>query len=106
MRFGPVPVGEAAGAILAHSMRIGARRLKKGVVLNADDIAALQAAGEARITVARLEPGDIAEDAAAAELAHALVPDPKAAGLQVGRAFTGRVNLHATRPGILHVPGA
>ena len=106
MRFGPVPVGEAAGAILAHSMRIGARRLKKGVVLNADDIAALQAAGEARITVAQLEPGDIAEDAAAAELAHALVPDPKAAGLQVGRAFTGRVNLHATRPGILHVDGS
>jgi xanthine/CO dehydrogenase XdhC/CoxF family maturation factor len=30
MKFGPVPVAEAEGAILAHSLRVAGRRLKKG----------------------------------------------------------------------------
>ena len=44
MKFGPVPVAEAAGAVLAHSVRVTgagnkARRLPKGNVLSAADIA-------------------------------------------------------------------
>lgn len=100
MRFGPVPVAEAGGAILAHSVGVDGGRLRKGRVLDADDLALLQAAGLERVTVARLDPGDVAEDAAAARLAAALVPDPAAAALEVTAPFTGRVNLNATGPGV------
>ncbi len=41
------------------------------------------------------------EDAAAARLAAALVPDPGQAGLTLSQAVTGRVNLNAARPGVL-----
>ena len=72
--------------------------MRKGRVLTADDIAALRAADLGDITVARLEPGDLDENAAAARLADALmVPG---GGLAAGRAFTGRVNLTAEGPGV------
>ena len=45
MKFGPVPLDEAEGAILAHSVQAGERKLRKGKTLNADDIAALRAGG-------------------------------------------------------------
>ena len=35
MRFGPVPLAEAEGAILAHSLTAGAVRLRKGRMLGA-----------------------------------------------------------------------
>ncbi|TFG88427.1 MAG: molybdopterin biosynthesis protein, partial [Hyphomicrobiales bacterium] len=59
MKFGPVPIAEAEGAILAHSVglssgRLKTGRLKKGRRLNAADIAALVAQGFAEVTVARL----------------------------------------------------
>lgn len=102
MRFGPVPPDQAEGAILAHSVALpGGGRLRKGLVLGRAEVAALAAAGLARVVVARPDPGDVAEDAAAARLAAALVPDPEAAGLAVSAAFTGRVNLNAARPGVL-----
>lgn len=102
MRFGPVPTGEAAGAMLAHSVRLdGGGRLRKGHVLEDADIAALLAAGAAEVIVARLDPGDVPEDEAAAEVARALVPDPGAQGLRPGAAFTGRVNLIAEGPGVI-----
>ncbi|MBM9594254.1 molybdopterin-binding protein [Roseitranquillus sediminis] len=101
MRFGEVPLGEAEGAILAHSVEAGGARLRKGRLLGPDDLQRLGEAGVTAVTVARLEPGDLGEDAAATAVAQALVPDPAAAGLRVGRAATGRVNLHAEGPGIL-----
>ena len=101
MRFGPVPVAEAVGAILAHSLAVAAGRIRKGRVLTGEDIAALAAAGHDRVTVARLDPGDIGEDAAAAMVAAALVPEPAAAGLHLTTAATGRVNIFATGPGVL-----
>ncbi len=103
MNFGVVPVAEADGAILAHSVAAGARRLKKGRVLVAEDLAVLQAAGVETLTVARLEAGDMGEDAAAARLAMALVPDPERAGLRLGQAATGRVNVYAEAPGVIEV---
>jgi molybdenum cofactor cytidylyltransferase len=106
MRFGPVPLGEALGAILAHSVALPGGRLRKGAVLTDADLAALADAGLSRVTVARPDPGDVAEDAAAARLAAALVPDPPAAGLSAGPAFTGRVNLNAAVPGVLEVDAA
>ena len=45
MIFGDTPLGEAEGAILAHSVKLGPVRFKKGRVLSADDLAALEKAG-------------------------------------------------------------
>ncbi len=103
MKFGPVPLAEADGAILAHSLALPGGRLRKGRVLAADDLARLAEAGIETVIVARPSPGDVAEDAAAARLARALVPDPERAGLRLGRAATGRVNLHAGRIGVVEV---
>lgn len=101
MKFGPVPVAEAEGAILAHSVKLPEGRLRKGVVLDATHLAQLRAAGVNDVTVARLEAGDLHEDEAARRLAHALVPDPEAVHLTLTEAFTGRVNLIAAREGVV-----
>lgn len=103
MRFGPVPLDQAEGAILAHSVALPQGRLRKGCSLGPDDLAALKAAGLTQVTVARLDPGDMHEDAAALVIAQALVPDAEAAGLRLAPVGTGRVNLHATAPGIAQV---
>jgi molybdenum cofactor cytidylyltransferase len=97
MRFGEVPVGEAAGAVLAHSLKLGATALKKGRVLSAADLELIAAAGLDHITAARLDPGDIREDAAAARIAAA------AAGpnITTAAAVTGRANLFAAARGLL-----
>ena len=106
MRFGPVPLSEAEGAVLAHSLPLPGGRLRKGKRLEAGDIAALRAAGYAQVTVARLEPMDIDEDTAALQLAQALVPDPEAAGLVLQPVGTGRVNILARGPGLARVDAA
>jgi len=49
--------------------------------------------------VARIEPGDVSEDAAAAEIAAAVA----GTGVRVDRAFTGRANLFAESAGVLVV---
>src|SRR4029077_11065311 len=53
----------------------------------------------AEIVVARTEPGDVSEDAAAAEIAAAVAGE----GTRVDRAFTGRANLFAEIAGVLVV---
>jgi molybdenum cofactor cytidylyltransferase len=106
MEFGPVPLAEAAGAVLAHSEAVAGGRLRKGLVLGAAELAALAAAGVATVWVARLGPDEVGEDDAAARIAAALVPDPDAAGLVVTPAFTGRVNLKAAHPGVVEIDAA
>lgn len=103
MIFGPVPLAEAQGAILAHSLAVGATRLKKGRRLSADDLAALAAAGHATVIVARPGPDDLEEDPAAAVVAEALGGDAAARGLSLSVPFTGRANLFADAEGILRV---
>ena len=51
MEFGPVPAGQALGAILAHSLRPGGHRIAKGQVLGRAEIDALIAAGIAEVVV-------------------------------------------------------
>ncbi|HPE26534.1 molybdopterin-binding protein [Albidovulum sp.] len=106
MRFGTVAPAEAEGAVLAHSMRLDGRKLSKGTILTGDHVARLLAAGIGGVTVARLDPGDIGEDRAAAALAAALVPDAGAAGLTLSVPHAGRVNLHAAGPGIVDLDAA
>lgn len=100
MRFGPVPLDQALGAVLAHSVPLSQGRLRKGLVLGTAELAALAQAGMDQVTVARLDAGDVAEDAAALQLAQALV---RGTGLRVQPVGTGRVNLHADGPGLLEV---
>jgi molybdenum cofactor cytidylyltransferase len=97
--FASFPLGEAEGAVLAHSHRTPERVLKKGTILDAAAIAALRAAGKQEVIAARFEPGDIAENEAAARLA-AAVTVPR---VSAGRANTGRANLHADSAGLFLV---
>lgn len=101
MKFGPVPLDEAEGAILAHSVQLPERRLRKGVILNAGDIRELQRANFSEVTVARLENGDVHEDEAATRFAGALVPNPTEAGLCLSNASTGRVNIYSEVKGVV-----
>ncbi|RUS59998.1 molybdopterin biosynthesis protein [Pseudorhodobacter sp. E13] len=104
MEFGEVPTDQAAGAILAHSEALpGGGRLRKGIPLGPEEIARLHAAGITSVTVARLGPDDLHEDAAAMAVARALVPDPEAAGLELRAMRTGRVNILAKGPGVVRL---
>jgi molybdenum cofactor cytidylyltransferase len=102
VKFGPVPVEEAVGAIAAHSVRSGEAVVRKGSTLREEDARRLRAAGIDSVVAVRLDPGDVGEDAAALRLAEALAGDHAA----VERPFTGRSNLFATRAGILMVDRA
>jgi molybdenum cofactor cytidylyltransferase len=99
MKFGPLPPAEALGATAVHSIRQGGLVLKKGTRIGPAEIEALQAAGVAELVVARLEEGDVSEDAAAAEIASAVAGK----GVRVDHAFTGRANLFAEEAGVLVV---
>ena len=102
MKFGAVPPAQAEGGIVVHSIRKDGLVLKKGTRVGKDEIAALNAAKIASITVARLEPEDISEDEAAADIAKAVAGD----GVRVEDAFTGRSNLFAETAGLLVVDRA
>jgi len=99
MKFGLVPVGEAEGGVAVHSIRKDGFVLKKGTRIGPVEMAAMKAAGIGEVTVARLEPGDVSEDQAAAEIAAAVAGE----GVRIEDAFTGRVNLFAAQPGVLVV---
>jgi molybdenum cofactor cytidylyltransferase len=102
MKFGPVPLDEARGAILAHSQRAGEKMLRKGSLLDDTAIEALRGAGRAEVVVARLEPGDVPEDIAAERLITPLLSPL----IGRSRAATGRVNMAAEAPGLLRVDAA
>ena len=97
MRFGELPLAEADGAILAHSIRAGELTLKKGRRLQAEDVAALRAAGVGSVIAARLGPEDVHED----EAARLIAAVASGAHLRVDRPFTGRVNLFAEEAGLV-----
>jgi molybdenum cofactor cytidylyltransferase len=98
LRFGEISVGDAAGAILAHSLTLpGSRPLKKGRLLSEDDVRAIAEAGIKTIVAAQLDPDDVREDEAASRVAAALA----GSNVELAAAFTGRVNLFATVPGLL-----
>ena len=112
MKFGPVPIGDAVGAVLAHSAQAAARpyadngryKIPKGTELTQAHVEDLQQVGAQRVTVARLEPGDVPEDAAASQLAEALVRGRS--GLSLSAATTGRVNLRASGAGLVTLDAA
>ncbi|MDR7038481.1 molybdenum cofactor cytidylyltransferase [Methylobacterium sp. BE186] len=99
MKFGPVPLHEAAGLIAAHSVRADDATLRKGSPISAEIVARLERAGLREIVAARLEPGDLGEDEAASRLARHMAGE----GVSAAEPFTGRCNLHAVRAGVLRV---
>ncbi|MBZ0145797.1 MAG: hypothetical protein K8F56_19720, partial [Rhodocyclaceae bacterium] len=102
MFFGEFRIAEAEGVTLAHTLNLGAKTLKKGRVLSAADIALLQAGGIAAVTGARMEAGDLGEDAGAAAIA-ALLVGPNT---ETRKPYTGRCNVHAALRGVLCVDAA
>ena len=96
MIFGDVPVAQAQGLILAHSVRLPGGAFKKGRVLSAEDIRVLQGAKIETVSGARLEPDDVGEDEAAQTVARAVCGP----GLTLGDAFTGRCNIFAEGHGL------
>ena len=100
MKFGPLPLLETKGGILAHSMRLeNGKRLRKGLVIDDETIALLDDAGVQSITVAMPEPGDVLEDDAATRIAKAM----DVSGLRSEPASTGRVNIFAEFNGVFRV---
>src|SRR5471030_1158419 len=102
VNFGEIAVGEAAGAILAHSVKLKDKVLRKGRVLGTEDVAALIASGTTTIIAARLTADEIGEDEAAALLARAA----SGANLSVATAFTVRANVFADARGLCVVDRA
>jgi molybdenum cofactor cytidylyltransferase len=99
VKFGPVPVAEAVGALAAHGVRAGEAVVRKGSRITEGDATRLAAAGIGSVVAVRLDPDDVGEDEAARCLAEALAGE----GVAVERPFTGRSNLFATEDGVLVV---
>ena len=97
MKFGEIPVQDAEGAILAHSVKHQSGVFKKGRRLSWSDLVLLIESGIAEIFVARLSEEDVAEDRAAETVAKAIAGD----GTVVQEPFTGRANLHAKGRGLV-----
>jgi len=100
MKFGPVPLTEAIGGILAHSILLGSgKRIRKGTVLDAEAIGLIEAEGMTRVSVAMSEPGDVLEDEAATEIAIKLT----GGHYKLDAATTGRVNIFSAVNGVFRV---
>lgn len=102
MIFSEVKLAEAEGGILAHTLSLGALTLKKGLRLTRADCTTLAQAGVDRVTVARLQAGDVGEDEAAQRVAAALAGAHSFAAAPVH----GRVNLFAAQAGLLVLDAA
>ncbi|RWD82831.1 MAG: 4-diphosphocytidyl-2C-methyl-D-erythritol kinase [Mesorhizobium sp.] len=99
MKFGPVPIEQAEGAVLAHATAAGERRFRKAHRLSGDDVMALKAAGVREVVAAVLSSDDLGEDTAAAKIAAVM----RHRNVEVKPAATGRVNLHAATAGVFTV---
>lgn len=99
MVFDYFEVDQAEGVLLAHTVRLPGKTLKKGTVLTAADLADLKRNGMERVSGARLETGDVDEDQAARELA-GLLAGP---GVVVGAPVAGRCYLYARSAGLARI---
>ncbi len=96
MKFGNLPVDEAAGAILAHSLKVGTHTFRKGRTLSDDDVASLADAQIDSVVAVRLEENDLHENDAAQRLAKAIAGE----NLSLSATATGRCNLVANADGL------
>jgi molybdenum cofactor cytidylyltransferase len=99
VKFGPIPVAQAAGTILAHSIGAGGRKFRKAHLLTEQDCVLLAEAGIVELVAVRLDEGDVGED----EAADAIVAAMTFSGISARPPATGRVNLHADSAGVFSV---
>lgn len=99
MIFGEFSLAECEGLLLAHSLRLPDRIMKKGRRLTSADIQVLSAAGIMRVNGARLGADDIDENTTAAAVAAAL----SGPGLATRAPQAGRCNLYAAGRGLVTV---
>ena len=99
MKFGEIPVEDAGGAIIVHSVRLPGGTIRKGRILNHADLARLRGNNVLRITVARLEAQDLGENEAVRRIAEAL----SSPGLGISDATMGRANLRTEAAGVVTV---
>jgi len=96
MNFGEFKLDQAHGGILAHRVETPDGILRKGALVDDRAQLLLQSAGYRKITIARLEPGDVTEDDAASILGNLLLTP----GLRRSSAVNGRVEVFAARDGL------
>ncbi|WP_366656514.1 molybdopterin-binding/glycosyltransferase family 2 protein [Fodinicurvata sp. EGI_FJ10296] len=99
MIFGDLPLDEAQGAYLVHSVRQPPVVLAKGHRLTEMNVESLRGLGINAVTAVRLGAGDVHEDEAARRVARAIADD----ALTLGEAATGRVNIFARVAGLFAV---
>ena len=101
MKMQMLPTETTVGTILCHNIDDGqgGKACAKGHIIQAGDVARLQALGLQSVYVVTLDAGDVHEDAAATRLAQAVM----AGGVEATRASTGRINLLAQHHGVVTV---
>ncbi len=101
MKFGPVPIREAIGHVLAHNLldQGGHKVLAKGRLLQEFDYAKLEALGLETVIVAALDSTDLSENEGARRVADA-VAGP---GIEIKAPGVGRANLLAAHYGPLYI---
>jgi molybdenum cofactor cytidylyltransferase len=99
VKFGNFPIDQCLGAVLAHTLKLPALTIKKGAVLDADQLNNIASAGVSELIVARLDEDDIIEDIAAKLIAEAL----QMRCVRFSEAGTGRVNFFAETNGVFTV---
>ncbi len=97
MDFKEISLHQAENTILAHSLNLKKRKLKKGTVLSKADVIELGENNYNSVMVAILSADDICEDIAAENLASAIAGNM----VDVERPTTGRCNLKASSDGLL-----
>ena len=96
MIFGEFPPQQCKDSILAHTLKLPQKTIKKGSILSNTELELIAQANIEKIWVAKLEENDLHENEAATNLANALCNEQCIADV----AFTGRVNLFSTISGI------
>ncbi len=106
MKFGPIPLGQAEGKILAHNIAHRSRpgTLRKGKTIDSTDVSALASEGYSSVYAVELEEDDVDEDTAARRAAEAAAVG--CCGLLLQGPSDGRVNLVASVGGVLRVDAA
>lgn len=101
MQLQNIPLDQSIGTVLVHNIMgvDGRKAFSKGRLVRAEDVEKLRALGADPVYAARLEPGDVREDDAAARLARAAAGD----GIELSKPSGGRVNMYATQAGLLRV---
>ena len=100
MKFGELPIDEAIGGILAHSLALdGGKRLRKGLTITSQEVKLMRQTGLKSVVVAMPGTEDVLEDDAAAYIADQFT----VSGFRIEEARTGRVNLYSNTNGVFRV---